>query len=327
MEEQILPSLPFRVEIEVTGRCNLSCLNCYAQPLSGFEPAFDKLSYILQKTKDEAKPFEVILLGGEPFMRKDIIPVLREARDLFGTAVAISTNGTKLSTLPESSLDQLGEMSGEAGFIQVSLDSANPVLNDLLRGRTKEALLGMDTLEKHQIPFSVAIVVSSRNIDDVTSTVSTLITRMQHINGINLNPIQLPPSSLETQGNLIVDRGRMLEVLEEVRQVASETGRRIKVISTDEGCGDCKGQALLDSYRFNTCFAGAFRACVFPDGTVSPCSVIRDGNLGNLYTESWGQIWARSAERFKTLVGAQCQDSTLMMLRARAGRTGRVRSS
>jgi len=318
MERQILPSLPFRVEIEVTGRCNLSCANCYAQPLSGFEPAFNDLKYILQKTKNEANPFEVILLGGEPFIRADIMPVLKEARDLFGAAVAVSTNGVKFATMSESDMSQLREVSGETGFIQVSLDSVKPTINDLLRGRTEEALIGMSNLEKHHIHFSVAIVVSNQNISDVPSTVKSLITSMQYLNGINLNPIQLPSSSSGEHRKLIINRQQMVNLVEEVRQIASASGRKMKVVNPEEAC-ECKAPALLDSYRVNTCFAGVFRACVLPNGTVSPCSVIRNGNLGNLYQESWRQIWSRAAERFKTLDGIQCNGEAVKFLRSKEG--------
>ena len=322
--EELLPSLPFRVEIEVTGKCNLSCANCYAQPLSGFEPGFNGLTYIMQKTKDEANPFEVSLLGGEPFMRTDIIQVLNKAKNLFGSIVGVSTNGTKFTTMPASDLDKLKEISDGTSFVQVSIDSLKPTINEVLRGRTAEVLKGINILERHEIPFSVSIVVSKQNLGDTLNTIKTLATDMQYAYSFNLNPIQLPNSN-GNRHNLMVSSQEMSELVKEARQVVSASGKIIKAMGLDKPC-EYFAPALLDSYRLNTCLAGVFRACVLPDGNVSPCSLIRNGNLGNLYTESWRNIWARSAERFKTLKGLQCESDNLTMLRVKGSEVSRVRS-
>ena len=74
-KNMILPQVPFRVEIEVTGMCNLACPNCYAQPLSHYEPPLVDVRYMLQKTKQEVDP------SGNPLRRRAIHTQRRTRRD------------------------------------------------------------------------------------------------------------------------------------------------------------------------------------------------------------------------------------------------------
>lgn len=105
----ILPEYPFRVEFEVISVCNLNCSYCYAKPFSHEIPSLNKLEYLFRKTKDEAHPFQVIILGGEPFLRKDIIDLLQLAGEIF-RRIGVSTNGTLLSKLNETDAKALKEL-------------------------------------------------------------------------------------------------------------------------------------------------------------------------------------------------------------------------
>src|SRR5512144_860105 len=69
---------PRRVDIEITSRCNLRCRYCYFfdNPDSGYGdlPAGEWLTFI--EELGNCSVMAVCLLGGEPFMRKDLPQII-----------------------------------------------------------------------------------------------------------------------------------------------------------------------------------------------------------------------------------------------------------
>lgn len=304
----ILPQVPFRVEIEVTGMCNLACPNCYAQPLSHYEPPLVDVIYMLQKTKQEVDPFEVILCGGEPFTRKDVLDVIEELRNLFGRRVGVVTNGTAFDIMTEADFARLKKIAGDDAFIQISADSAKPSLNNMLRGKTDTVFRGMQKMDDHQIPFSIGTVVSKENINDIMDTEVAFMSEFKHLHGINLNRMMPNLSNKERyHESLDIGAKEMAALIVQVRGTAARMGSSVRITGTGDKCA-CNDPAVLDTYKMDTCLAGVFRATVFPNGNVSPCALMRDANIGNVFKESWHDIWVRSLERYETLPkGMQCR--------------------
>ena len=113
----------------MTNRCNLKCLHCYAEAAP--HPAEGEL------TTEEAKRFiedvaeynapVLLFSGGEPFMRDDLFELARYAKSL-GLRPVISTNGTLIT-------EEKARLAKEAGimYVGVSLDGLKDV-NDKFRG-------------------------------------------------------------------------------------------------------------------------------------------------------------------------------------------------
>ena len=78
---------------------------------------------------------------------------------------------------------------------------------------------------------------------------------------------------------------------------------------------------MIDKYNFKSCTAGLLRSGVLVSGDVTPCVTIRDVALGNLYQDSWKEIWNRARERFlglKETAGGQCTINLLLRHEASA---------
>ena len=306
----ILPDAPFRVEFEVDSACNLNCTYCYAKPFNYFTPSFERLEFLFNKTKQEANPFEVVLVGGEPFLRKDFIGILERASEIFGGVVGTSTNGTMFSILPEEKLEKLRVLTAGNIDLQVSLDSVNADINSKTRGATEKVIAGLDTLEKHAIRFGVGIVLTKENANDVMHTVSYLLDTYTMLKRINLEPLRPTFILGKRYIDLKLDGNRTIGIYNGVKRLVAESGRQeVKIAGVVESSAEREeGRTLLDTYRFKQCFAGLLRAGVFTDGSVTPCLALRTESLGNLYKESWLEIWIKAKENFtKTNVnGGQC---------------------
>ena len=299
--ENVYPDFPFRVEFEVTSVCNLDCTYCYAKPFTWKIPTFKNMVYLFEKTKEEANPFEVVLVGGEPFIRKDIIELIETANNIFRRGVQVSTNGTLLHKLSKKQLKKLRDLVNDDVSFQVSIDSLDPKINDKTRGKTQESILGLNTLEENGIPFSVGIVFTSANSNDIINNVSRLLNEYSYLVSFNLEPLQ-PTSILgadyfdlrQENNSLRKLHGDISEVIKSCKREDVQLYR----IAEDRSQSIHFETPLLDSYSFKTCTAGIVRSAVFVDGSVTPCSLIRDIKIGNLYNESWAEIWERSKERF-----------------------------
>ena len=100
-------SRPYVVSWNLTYRCNLACEHCYldagGKPLVD-DPAFSDRSELTTeqcfKVADDIAAFApeavTILTGGEPLLRRDILPIVRHA-DGRGLWVVVGTNGVKVT--------------------------------------------------------------------------------------------------------------------------------------------------------------------------------------------------------------------------------------
>ena len=148
-----------------TQRCNLKCLHCYAR-------SQDRV-YQGELTTEEGKTFlrdladfkvpVILLSGGEPTLRKDIIELASRAKEL-GIRVVLSTNGTLIT-------DKLAEEIIKVGFgeVGISLDGIGAV-NDHFRGQEgafEAALQGFRRLVALKQRVSLRLTITRHNYREI----------------------------------------------------------------------------------------------------------------------------------------------------------------
>lgn len=114
----------------VTRRCNLACAHCYARARRRADP--DELTpaegRALLAALSRARVPAVILSGGDPFLREDVLDLVRAAAGL-GLHAAVSTNGTLIDAATAARLREAG-----AGYVGVSIDGIG-ARHDRFRGQ------------------------------------------------------------------------------------------------------------------------------------------------------------------------------------------------
>src|SRR3990172_3204182 len=114
----------------VTRRCNLHCVHCYAsatdKPYEG-ELTTEEALGVIDNLADFGVPV-VLFSGGEPLTRPDLFTLSRYARDR-GLRAVLSTNGTLIT-------EDVAREAKEQGFsyVGVSLDGL-PAIHDRFRGK------------------------------------------------------------------------------------------------------------------------------------------------------------------------------------------------
>jgi AdoMet-dependent heme synthase len=135
------PRVPFRhlaaLWVQITGTwCNLQCVHCInaSGPDAPWLAPLDGES--IRRAIREAEGLgvkEIYFTGGEPFLHRDILPLLEEALAVAPTTVL--TNGTAITPPVADALAALAAAARYSLEVRVSLDDVEPEANDRVRGR------------------------------------------------------------------------------------------------------------------------------------------------------------------------------------------------
>jgi MoaA/NifB/PqqE/SkfB family radical SAM enzyme len=160
-EEAGIP-IPITYLISPTMRCNLMCGGCYAAKYATDDDmSFEVLDRVITEGKDMAM-YNVFVLGGEPFIREDMLDICKKHKDVF---FQVFTNGTLFT-------DELAKKLSKMGNV-VPLISIEGFEEDTDRRRGKgtfqKIMTGMDNLRRYKVPFGYSAMVTRLNVDTVIS--------------------------------------------------------------------------------------------------------------------------------------------------------------
>lgn len=168
---------PYVISWNLTYRCNLACEHCYldAGPAALAErEAFSDRSELgtaeCLAVVDEIARFApeclVILTGGEPLLRRDLLEIVRHAHAR-GLWVVVGTNGVKIT----ANLARLLREAGARGFA-LSLDAMHPDRHDAfrrVRGAFANTVEGARILREEGFPFIVQTTVGRHNVSELAA--------------------------------------------------------------------------------------------------------------------------------------------------------------
>jgi len=150
-----------------TKTCNLECVHCYADAR--------KLRFANELTTTEARGMiedlaalkvpALLISGGEPLVRPDILDLARYAMSL-GVRVTFSTNGTLIDEQKARQIADIG-----VTYVGISIDG-DEARHDRMRGRDgayREALRGIRNCRAAGIRVGVRFTVTQDNVEEIDS--------------------------------------------------------------------------------------------------------------------------------------------------------------
>lgn len=161
-----------RVIWEVTGRCNLRCVHCFANISNDLE---NKNELTTEEAFNIIDKFnlinvgKVMITGGEPLMRKDFIKIINRIRKCNKDIVIdITTNGLLLNNnlINELLLSSVDELS-------ISLDGPE-IVYKRIRGENsdfKKLIGNIKQLINNKIKVDGIMVLSKLNLDYIEETI------------------------------------------------------------------------------------------------------------------------------------------------------------
>ena len=157
---------PLLAVFQVNLRCNSSCGYCNLPLNTGrYEMTRDEIRQTFLGLYAEGLRF-VFVQGGEPLLRKDLVPILQNLVHI-GFHLTLITNGTRLTSRLVEQFDEL------AVSLSISLDTLDPVRYERIRGADQlgQVLAGLDLLEGYRHPKFLTCIVSEVNRDEVHEVV------------------------------------------------------------------------------------------------------------------------------------------------------------
>jgi MoaA/NifB/PqqE/SkfB family radical SAM enzyme len=121
---------PYLVALNLTKRCNLKCHHCYLDATTKAAGGDDELSTeecyrLIDQIAEVNKGCLLVITGGEPLVRPDILDIARHAVKL-GFMVVFGTNGMLINDQMAKTLVQIGVMG-----VGISIDSLDPHKHNL----------------------------------------------------------------------------------------------------------------------------------------------------------------------------------------------------
>lgn len=278
-----------------TKRCNLFCRHCYREA-GPQEKAMDELTTAegrqLIKEIKKAGFHLLILSGGEPLLREDIIDLAAAAKEN-GLIPAMGTNGTLLTLALAKELAAVG-LRG----IAISVDSLDSAYHDKFRGiqgAYEQAQAGIDNALAAGLRVQINLTLTENNQDQFEKMVDYYEKR-----GVNaIHPFFLVPT------------GRALSMAEEGLKADAYFGMIKKILerqqkTTLELKPTCAPQfmpmakAMGLQMRFTRgCLAGTGYCCILPNGKVHVCPYLPI-EAGDVRQTPFDVIWHES-EAFQRL--------------------------
>ncbi len=271
---------------ELTYSCPLQCPYC-ANPIDFARHSDELGTEEWKRVLSEARAMGAVQLGlsgGEPLARRDLVELVRHARQL-GYYSNLITSGygmaeEKIVELKEAGLDH----------IQVSIQSPEQTLNDELAGtesyQHKKEVARL--VKKHGYPMVLCVVIHRRNIHQMREILEMAaelgadyleLANTQYYGWAHLNRDQLLPTK---------------EQFEQAEAIAQEYKERLK--------GKMKIYYVVPDFyedRPKACMNGwgTTFLTIAPDGVALPCHSARELpglNLPNVKDMSVRDIWVES---------------------------------
>ncbi len=282
--------------IYTNNSCNLRCRHCF---LSAGDYRREELSKEeLLGLVDEARGLgvtRIYLTGGEPFLRKDILELIREITVARRLELVILTNGTLLEgTL----LEGLARVKSPSLHLQVSLEGPSPEVNDTIRGEGSfhRILAGLTNLLTIGITPVVTTTATRLNIGHLEETMALLASmgiKDHHI-------LWLHPRGRAQGGDLSVSAEELAAAMEKLQ--ASAKRRGLVVDNIESLRLRVRGGRGRKNDLCNACYEAL---SVDSDGRVYPCAPLNGAQeflLGSTKERTLKEIWLSSprAEELRT---------------------------
>lgn len=288
----------------VTRKCNLKCIHCYAHATD--QALADELTTTEGKALiDDLAQFGapvMLFSGGEPLVRKDL-PELAAYAVEKGMRAVISTNGTLISADVAKTLKTIG-----LSYVGVSLDGMQPV-NDRFRGvpgSFDKALAGIRNCQDAGIKVGLRFTINRYNVDEIPAIFDLLedmnIPRVcfYHLvyagRGSEMVKEDLTLEETRKAVDLIIDRTRVLHdkgLAKEVLTVDNHADGPYLYLRLLKENPE-RAAEVLELLKMNEGNnSGRGIGCVSWDGEVYADQFWRHHSFGNVRERPFSQIWTQ----------------------------------
>ena len=274
------------LRLAVTDRCNLRCFYCMPEEGIHYLPKKELLTYEeiirLVRLLAEQGVSKIRLTGGEPFVRHDLMNLIRNITALPGIKeLHLTTNGILTAPhIPE--LKKRGLAS-----VNLSLDTLDEERFKMItrRDEVKRVQETYDLLLKHDIPVKInAVVMEGKNTEDILPLIELTKTQPVSVRFIEEMPFNGEGShytALTWTYKKIIDHIRIhFPALEKITDPENSTAYHYRIPGYKGSigiiaafsrtfCGTCN--------RIRITAQGELKTCLYDDGVLNIKHLLRSG--------------------------------------------------
>jgi len=304
-EELITPRLQL-VAWELTRSCNLFCSHCRAS--ASHDRYSDELSigecfHLIDQILEVGRPI-LILTGGEPLVRQDVLEIAEYAANK-GLRVVMGSNGTLVTEAMAADLKDV-----PISRLAISLDFPTAELQDDFRGQTgafAAAMTGIANARQAGIGVQINSTVTKLNVHFLDELLSLALKAgavafhpfllVPTGRGKGLESVELSPQQYEDTLNWIYDK--QAELGDRMSFKPTDAPHYLRVMKQrQKQCSEAKpSEANAGHNPLHTitrgCLAGVGFCFISHRGSVQGCGYL-DVSAGNIREQPFGQIWAES---------------------------------
>jgi len=168
-----LPEQGGRIIWEITNSCNYSCSYCIFSAENGEvydEPDTEDVYQTLDGLKEKGFT-HLKFTGGEPFLRKDFVDILKYSAEL-GFEIDVSTNASLINA---EKAQEIGDL--ELKMVHVSYDGHNKEIHESVRGKNtyKHTVRGIKHLVDNDVYVRLGTVIFKGNENYLEETVQSAV--------------------------------------------------------------------------------------------------------------------------------------------------------
>jgi radical SAM protein with 4Fe4S-binding SPASM domain len=271
----------FGIHMELTSKCNQRCIHCYIPHENKTKEMDISLALDALDQLRDMNTVSATFSGGEPFLHKDILTILKHARKN-DFVINILSNGTLLDNEKIQVLKDIN-----INMIQISIYSMDSQIHDAItkvEGSHKKSLAAVEMLTCADIPVQVscpAMKLNKESYKDVSLWAKSKKMRAL-CDFIMMARTDFSTLNLDNRLNLEETEGLIKDIIN-VEQDYQEL-LKLEPKSKD-----------IDKYANQpVCGVVVDNACITASGNLYPCAGFQGYVLGNLQEQKLKDIWENS---------------------------------
>lgn len=290
---------------EITRSCNLFCAHCRASAAYGRyegELSTEECFHLIDEILEVGKPI-IILSGGEPLIRQDVLPIAKYAVTK-GLRVVMGSNGTLITKEMATKLKDV-----PISRLGISLDFPVAKLQDNFRGKAgafEAAMAGIVNTRRAGIELQINSTITKLNVSYLDELLS-LALKVGAIafhpfllvptgRGKGLESVELSPQQYEETLNWIYDK--QAELGDKMFFKPTDAPHYLRVVKQRQKQGhEIKSESTAGHHPMQSitrgCLAGIGFCFISHRGRVQGCGYL-DVEAGNIREASFSQVWADS---------------------------------
>lgn len=286
----------------MTRRCNLKCVHCYAQavdPDGKDEISTSKAKEIIDDLAAFGAPV-MLFSGGEPLVRKDLVELASYATSK-GMRAVISTNGTLITKEKARELKEVG-----LSYVGISIDGTEET-HDKFRGvpgSYKKALEAVENCKAEGLKVGLRFTINKRNWTEVPSVFQVL------------KDLEVPRacfyhlvysgrgSELIKEDLTHAESRQLLDLIMDETKALYDAGTPKEILTVDNHADGvyvyqrllkedpARAKEVLELLQFNEGNnSGRGIGCISWDGQVHADQFWRNHTFGNVLERPFSEIW------------------------------------